>query len=214
MADIDLSPSSSDFRKQVLREQQGQKAQAAPISWRARLNAAAPYLLIFVTGVFLYISADNIEFDRVEGRIGPDLWPKIILGLMMLSSAWGIIKAVLLTPAGVEQPSPPPEDIETDQHSEADEREIYPLRVWGTLAGTVAYLFFMPVFGFFLGSFFFIAFVIFLGGYRKPSRVLVVSLITSLFFTVIFVRVVYVSLPIGIEPFAKVSLALMKLINL
>lgn len=217
MADIDLYP-FSDFKKKVLRVQpEGRKKQAAQTFRRARLSATAPYLLIFVIGACLYVSADNIEFDRVEGRIGPDLWPKIILGLMMIASAWGTIKALLLPPAvRIEQQPSTLEDVESSRpaHSETDEREIYPLRVWGTLAGSVAYLLVMPLLGFFSSSLVFIAFVIYLGGYRKPVRVLVVSLVASLFFMIIFVRVVYVSLPIGIEPFAKISLALIKLINL
>ena len=95
-----------------------------------------------------------------------------------------------------------------------DEREIYPARVWAALAGTVVYLWILQYLGFFLGSFAFLAFIIYVGGYRKLSRVLPISLIGSLLFMTIFVRVIYVSLPLGIEPFSRISLALLALLNI
>ena len=95
-----------------------------------------------------------------------------------------------------------------------DEREIYPARVWAALAGTLVYLWILHYLGFFLSTFAFLAFVIYVGGYRKPRWVLLLALGGSLFFMTIFVRVVYVSLPLGIEPFSAVSLALLALLNI
>ena len=95
-----------------------------------------------------------------------------------------------------------------------DEPEIHPARVWAVLAGTLAYLWILHYLGFFIGTFIFLAFVIYTGGYRRLTWLLFISLFGSLFFMTIFVRVVYVSLPIGIEPFSTVSLALLAILNL
>jgi putative tricarboxylic transport membrane protein len=107
-----------------------------------------------------------------------------------------------------------PSEAEIEAQDESDEAEIYPWRIWGTIAGASAYLFFMPYLGFFLSTILFIAFVVYVAGYRKIAPVLAISLVGSLFFMTIFVRIVYVSLPMGVAPLDRVSIALMKIINL
>ncbi|SRR5579871_1057463 len=222
MVDFDFA-SGSDLKKEVSRVQLDRR----PRVWssnqglRARLIAAAPYALIFAAGAFLYRSADQIQFDRVDGRIGPDIWPKLIILLMMVACVWGAIKATFFASNGkagtagvASSPEADASKIEKQDELEIDEVEIYPWRVWGTIAGAVAYLFFMSYVGFFVSSALFIAFVIYLGGYRKVAPVLTLSLAGSLLFMTLFIRVVYVSLPIGIEPFDRISLGLMKIINL
>lgn len=188
--------------------------QVRGLGLRPRLGAATPYLLILAVGAFLFRAADRIEFDHVDGRIGPDAWPKLIISLMMVASVLGGIKAARSQDTRSSEPvSSGPRDEGGQGAMAPDDAEIYPLRVWGTLAGTVAYLLLMPAVGFFLSSALFIAFIVYLGGYRKVGPVLAIALVGSLFFMVIFVRVIYVSLPIGIEPFAAVSLTLLKIIN-
>jgi putative tricarboxylic transport membrane protein len=222
MVDVDLA-SGSALKKEVSRVQAGRSthAQSSRRGLRLRLIAAAPYALIFAVSGFLYHSAGQIEFDRVEGRIGPDFWPKLIIVLTMAACVWGAINAAFLAggekagPAGAPVAGASDEsEIEAQGESDLDEVEIYPWRIWGTVAGAVAYLFFMPYLGFFLSTVLFIAFVIYVAGYRKVAPVLTLSLVGSLFFMTVFVRIVYVSLPIGIAPFDRISIALMKIINL
>jgi putative tricarboxylic transport membrane protein len=88
------------------------------------------------------------------------------------------------------------------------------VRVWAALAGTLVYLWILYYLGFFLSTFAFLAFILYVGGYRKPRWLLLLALAGALFFMTIFVRVVYVSLPLGVEPFSKVSLALLALLNI
>jgi putative tricarboxylic transport membrane protein len=184
--------------------------------WRARLLASAPYLITLAVAVLLFVKAGQLEYDHVPGRIGPDAWPKLILALMMVAAAWGTAKALVFDSGGGEA-SPMLHRIENAGEPDAtgiEEREIYPARVWAALGGTVVYLWILQYLGFFLGSFAFLAFIIYVGGYRKLSRVLAISLIGSLLFMTIFVRVIYVSLPLGIEPFSRISLALLALLNI
>ncbi len=183
--------------------------------WCARLLASAPYLITLAVALLLFVKAGELEYDHVPGRIGPDAWPKLILVLMMVAATWGTAKALLFDSGG--ETSPMLHRIENAGEPDAtgiDEREIYPARVWAALGGTVVYLWILQYLGFFLNSFAFLAFIIYVGGYRKLSRVLPISLIGSLLFMTIFVRVIYVSLPLGIEPFSRISLALLALLNI
>jgi putative tricarboxylic transport membrane protein len=185
---------------------------------RTRLLAAAPYIITVVAAVLFLIKVEQFEFDHVPGRIGPDAWPKLILLLAITAGAWGILKTFLFDAASsngaAKQADLTASDTGQPDTAYIDEPEIHPARVWATLAGTLAYLWILHYLGFFIGTFIFLAFVIYTGGYRKFTWLFFISLLGSLFFMTIFVRVVYVSLPIGIEPFSTVSLALLALLNL
>jgi putative tricarboxylic transport membrane protein len=185
---------------------------------RARLLAGAPYIITVVAAVLLLIKAKQFEFDHVPGRIGPDAWPKLILLLTIVAGAWGILKTFLFddaTPNGAgTRADQSASDTGQPDVTYVDEPEIHPARVWAVLAGTLAYLWILHYLGFFIGTFIFLAFVIYTGGYRRLTWLFFISLFGSLFFMTIFVRVVYVSLPIGIEPFSTVSLALLAILNL
>lgn len=185
--------------------------------WRTRLLASAPYILTLVVAVLLFVKADRIEFDHVPGRIGPDAWPKLILALTMVAGAWGMVKTLLFgtgSGSGIMFRTVENAAESKDDATGIDEREIYPVRVWAALAGTLVYLWILYYLGFFLSTFAFLAFILYVGGYRKPRWLLLLALAGALFFMTIFVRVVYVSLPLGVEPFSKVSLALLALLNI
>jgi putative tricarboxylic transport membrane protein len=206
------APPQRDVQAAGLPEQERQPGR--PL-WRAKLLACTPYLLTLAIAVVLFVKAGQFEFDHVPGRIGPDVWPKLILVLMMAAAAWGAAKTLLFNSGG--EASPMLLRIENASEVDApgiDESEIYPARVWAALAGTLVYLWIMQYLGFFLSSFAFLAFIIYVGGYRRISRLLPISLIGSLLFMTIFVRVIYVSLPLGVEPFSRISLALLALLNM
>jgi putative tricarboxylic transport membrane protein len=194
---------------------QEQECRPGRPTWHAKLLACTPYLLTLAIAVVLFVKAAQLEFDHVPGRIGPDVWPKLILALLMAAAVWGTAKTLLLDTGG--EAGPMLHHVENAGEADGsgiDEREIYPARVWAALAGTLIYLWIMQYLGFFLSSFAFLAFIIYVGGYRTISRLIPISLIGSLLFMTIFVRVVYVSLPLGVEPFSRVSLALLALLNM
>jgi putative tricarboxylic transport membrane protein len=68
--------------------------------------------------------------------------------------------------------------------------------------------------GFVLATAPYLAAFIALGGYRRWGVNAAVSLIGTLAMMFFFMKVVYVSLPIGGEPFAQVTLALMRLMGI
>jgi putative tricarboxylic transport membrane protein len=53
-----------------------------------------------------------------------------------------------------------------------------------------------------------------IGRYRRIGVVLATSAIGALAFMFMFMKVVYVSLPLGVEPFAQVSFALMRIMGI
>jgi putative tricarboxylic transport membrane protein len=51
-----------------------------------------------------------------------------------------------------------------------------------------------------------------IGRYRRIGVIVATSLIGALAFVFVFMKIVYVSLPLGVEPFAQVSYLVMKLL--
>jgi len=177
----------------------------AALTPRSRLQAALPYLVVLAVGVFLYVQADRFEFEQLSGRIGPGAWPKLILILMMAAALWGVVSSALWgAKAAAEQ------DTDVDEVEDlVRPPEIYPLRVWLAVVTTLGYLLLLPEFGFFLTTIVYSCALMYLGQFRRPLPVALLSVATSLFFMFMFMRVVYVALPAGIAPFDKVSYALM-----
>ena len=188
-------------------------AESPPRSAKERFSAASPYVVILASAGYLYWVADGIEFDKVPGRIGPDAWPKIILGLTIIACLWGAVKAVLFAPAKIDDDLIREAETNEEISVEADEHEIYPGRVWAAVGGTLAYIWAQPLIGFFLSTLVFLGFIVYVGGYRKLIRVGLISVLGTVLFMIIFVRVVYVSLPLGAPPFESISLAVLAVLN-
>lgn len=173
----------------------------APVTPARRAQAALPYAVVLAAGIVLYYEADRFDFEQAPGRIGPDAWPKMIIALMLVAALWGLVaalrngKAAAVEDAGDDALARPP--------------EIHPVRVWIAVAATIVYLLLLPVLGFFLATIVYTGVLMVLGGFRRPVPVAILSLATGLFFMFMFMRVVYVALPLGTTPFKQVSYALM-----
>ncbi len=59
-----------------------------------RLKKQVPYVIVLLISAFLYYRATQIDFAAPSGRIGPDVWPKAILALAMLTCAYEILKGL------------------------------------------------------------------------------------------------------------------------
>lgn len=177
----------------------------AALTPRRRLQAALPYLVVLAVGIFLYYQADRFEFEQLSGRIGPGAWPKLILTLMVMAALWGVASSALWGAKSAAE-----QDTEVNEAEElVQPPEIYPLRVWLAVAATLGYLVLLPELGFFLTTIIYSFVLMFLGQFRRPLPVALLSVGIGLFFMFMFMRVVYVSLPVGVTPFNEVSYALM-----
>lgn len=172
------------------------------ISPAGRLRAALPYGVVLAAGLYLFYLAENFEVEGASDRIGPGAWPKIILVLMIVTALWGVVANARRTTADA------PAAIEEDE-ALITPPEIYPGLVWLSVGATLVYLFVMPIFGFFLTTIVYVFALMYLGHYRKPVRAAVLSVCIALAFMLIFMRIVYVALPLGIFPFNDVSYAIM-----
>lgn len=164
------------------------------------------YASILIVALYLSYVASDFEYERVGDRIGPNIWPLMTLGLLIVVSAYQLVRSIFL------------EKIGTAPSKDADEEfigavEIAPHLVWLGIGLTVAYLIVMPVIGFFLATIPLVGIFIWLGGYRNRFWIGLLSFSLPLLFMFLFMRVVYVALPLGIYPFHSLSVAVISLIG-
>src|SRR5262245_42011620 len=60
-----------------------------------RARRAAPFAVVFAAGIWLWTVADSFAISTRLGRLGPEVWPKIILLLLLLAALWGTIEAFI-----------------------------------------------------------------------------------------------------------------------
>jgi hypothetical protein len=182
-----------------------------------RLRRAVPYVIVLVTTAVLFVFANRISFVAPGGRIGPDAWPKAILALAMLTCVFQVVKTLFFGGAG-EQVAGVLESIIEEapagERTETAPEPRYPHLIVGGIVLTVAYVVLIDRLGFFLCTFAYLAAFAWIGRYRRPLVVLASSLVGSLLFMFVFMKVVYVSLPLGREPFSQVTFLLMRLMGI
>ena len=185
---------------------------------RRALAGILPYALVGSLAAWLFYAATQIDFHRRPGTLGPDVWPKLILGLMLAICVYEIVRA-LVSPqwrggaAGVLH-----EMVERTGQAHPDAAEpaapkSLPLLLGG-IALTAVYVWLIQRLGFVLATAPYVFAFIALGGYRRWLLNALTSVAGTLAMMFFFMKVVYVSLPIGAEPFAQVTLALMRLMGI
>lgn len=188
-----------------------------------RLKAQAPYVVVLLISGFLFYRATQFGFDASGGRIGPNVWPKIILGLTMLTCVYEIVKNLLFSGDQHEIPgvldsiveeSPAGQTPPSDAVPLAAQPRTFPRLLLAGAVMTVAYALLVERLGFFLCTALFLGGFMWVGRYRRPGVIVVTSLLGSFAFMFLFMKIVYVSLPLGIGLFEQISIALMKLMGI
>jgi putative tricarboxylic transport membrane protein len=182
-----------------------------------RGNKTLPYVIVLAIVSYLYFTATKIDFAAPGGRIGPDVWPKAILVLAMIACLYEIAKSFLFGKWGRDLPGvlgSVLKDVPMDAVPDEPEVASYPRLLWTGIAMTVLYVVLIEKLGFFLCTVIYLAAFVWVGRYRRPGVILATSVIGSLAFMFVFMKVVYVSLPLGAEPFAQVSFLLMRLMGI
>ena len=177
-----------------------------------------PYVIVLLITLFLlYEISSQLEFVAPAGRPGPDIWPRLVLLLAALVCVYEIVRRLVASRERI-VPGPPAEQLVegSGEDTGADEKASpkYPVLVVAGVALSVAYVALLGTMGFFLCTTLFLAAFMLLGGYRRFATIAVSSVVGGLVFMFTFMKVVYVSLPLGVEPFSQVSLALMRLMNI
>lgn len=188
-----------------------------------RFQAVAPYVVVFVIAAVLFYVASHLAFTPRGNRPGPSVWPRAILVLMMVVCALRI-GWTLRAPADGRSSAAAPDgggmlaDVATsvqgahDMPAEAPE-DRYPARLVIGIALTAGYVASLGVLGFATGTFLYMLAMAVVGRYRRHGVSVATALVGTLVLMFVFMKIVYLSLPIGIAPFETVSLALMKLMG-
>ena len=165
-----------------------------------------PHAVMLAATVLLWVAARRIETGS-GGRVGPDLWPKAVLGLMALLCIYEIARRLLTR--GSEGAA----SLVKMDAGVVEPRSRHPWLLAAGIGLIAGYVVAVPWLGFFSATTVFLAAFIWVGGFRRPLAVALVSLIGSLTLVVMFMRIAYISLPLGEGPFRALSLALLRLIG-
>src|SRR5689334_25134551 len=88
----------------------------APLA--ARLGGLIPYAVLLGAAAYLYANAGSFGAVARAGELGPDFWPRAVLGLLMLVCAGAIVRGLAFAPP-VRDP-----DRFGDARPDAEETEI------------------------------------------------------------------------------------------
>lgn len=184
----------------------------------AKLKESAPYWATLAVSAYFFRVAQEISAPGTGDQLGPDFWPKTFLILLMLVCAIGIGRALLgrrrerddvfdLPTEGAPAP-------ELAGGTDAEPTKRYPLLLLGGIVLCFGYVVLFDTLGFFLDTFAFMLAFILIGRYRRVGVAVATSLVGTLVFMYVFMKIVYVSLPIGSPPFSDVSIFLMNLMGI
>lgn len=178
---------------------------------RAHLTRALPYVVSGIAAAFLYYTAAHFEFHPRPGTLGPDVWPKSISLLMLLVSLY---KTVELLFGRVREPGPYQALGTAEDDASAEPAQRHPWLLLLGVGATLAYVALVTTMGFFLCTAAYLAAFLWIGGYRRRWIIAATSVLGALLLMFVFMKLVYVSLPIGTPPFSAVTLALMQLMGI
>jgi putative tricarboxylic transport membrane protein len=168
-----------------------------------------PYVIIFLVSLYFYHLAGQFHFSAKPGNLGPDFWPKMLLGLTMAICLYEVAKTAFFL-----KRVPPKEATDEEPATAAPAKKTYPVLLVIGIAMTVAYAYFITILGFILCTFLYFALFMIVGRYRNFWAILANSIIGTLVLVVIFMKIVYVSLPLGQGPFSSVTLLVLKLMGI
>ncbi|MBI4194454.1 MAG: tripartite tricarboxylate transporter TctB family protein [Betaproteobacteria bacterium] len=184
----------------------------------ARLIRALPYATVGAAAGYLYYVATNFEFHRRAGTLGPDFWPEAILILMIAACVFEIVRIALSPRKDAHVPGVLEDMVEESAEAHGAPgpaaAKSHPVVLLLGMAATLGYVAVVQMLGFFLSTVIYLAGFLLIGGYRRWGVIAAVSLIGTLLLMFIFMKLVYVSLPIGQGPFAQVTLFLMQVMGI
>ncbi len=179
----------------------------------SKLRLVLPHGLLLVATLVLYWAATRIQANVGAGRIGPDAWPKAILVFMGLLCAWEMARRLAMRRRddAARVPAVAP------GLGAGDDPQATPAMHAGKLAAgaglVFAYVIAVPWLGFFVATVVFLAAFPLCGGIRRPVLTTALGLAGGLALVIVFMRVAYISLPLGEGPFRALSLALLSAIG-
>lgn len=174
-----------------------------------RILRAAPYALVLAAAGVLYHFALRIDTSAAGGRIGPDFWPRAILALLALVCVVELARSLLSADSGSSGGLLQGYLAEGEPEGQGGSTR----RLLLGMGATLAYVLLVGTLGFFLATAAFLSAFIAIGGYRRWAVVAACGIGGSLAMVLVFMKVVYVSLPLGAGPFHALSVGLLGLLG-
>lgn len=171
------------------------------------LKAKAASLIVLIGSIGLYIKANGFEYIAKPGRLGPDFWPKVLLFLMIIMAFMDIALGIYKCVKNQNGNQPCGEEGE-------EVKQRYPLLLYIGIISLIAYVFVIQYLGFVLTTFAYLVSFMYVGRYRNHKVIWAGGLIGSVISVWIFVKLVYVSLPLGIAPFDQITILLYGLLGI
>jgi len=169
-----------------------------------KLKGVLPYAALLLGAAYLYRSAGHFAYAPRPGELGPDVWPRAILALLMGICAWEVLRRMFF--AGAAAAPPHAQQPGADAGDGAEEGARHAHLLYAGIGLTVLYVLGMGTLGFFLATVLYLALFMLVGRYRRYGVIAVTSILGSLAFVFVFMKIVYVSLPLGLGPFKQISI--------
>jgi putative tricarboxylic transport membrane protein len=172
------------------------------------IGRSAPFVVLACAAVYFLMETRQLEFPRAPDRLGPDVWPQILLVLLIAACVIGIGRN-LLAGRSREPPAPNPQQPATVPGDGLLNEPEVPSRYGLVAAGFLLFLAYpvaLEYLGFLLATFLLMVLFMLIGLWRNVLAVVAVSGIGTLGLFYIFRGLVYVSLPLGVGPFRSATL--------
>jgi putative tricarboxylic transport membrane protein len=179
----------------------------------SRLKGVLPYAALFICAAYLFYDAATFAAAARPGQLGPDFWPRAVLVLLMIVCGCEILRKLLFDRGVDAVVADAPHATPHDEEASAPEPR-FPLRLGVGIALSIAYVLTLDVLGFFVATALYLALFMVTGRYYRSRVVLLSSVLGSLAFVFVFMKVVYVSLPLGVGPFKVLSVWLLALLGI
>ncbi|HEY1729087.1 MAG TPA: tripartite tricarboxylate transporter TctB family protein [Candidatus Baltobacteraceae bacterium] len=161
--------------------------------------------MILCCAAYLYFLAQRFQFELVPGRVGPDAWPKIVLGLLLVTCVWQLGRILIVGAA--------PAASADDELPLSDGGGDYTHLALLAIGVTVVYAYVLPALGFFVATVLYMGAIAYVSRFRQVVPLLATSIIAPLVLMFVFMKIVYVALPLGAGPFKALTLALLKMLG-
>jgi putative tricarboxylic transport membrane protein len=167
-----------------------------------RLKTAWPYGVGLALAAFLWMLTGEFQFTLRPGQLGPAFWPRLAIGLMTVVCLFELCKTLLGLGHG--EIKGIASELNAEEASD-DPVQSRPIALALGVALILIYAALIPILGYLLASFLFVIAFMYVGGYRRHGIIFASATLGIMAIAIIFLKLVYVSLPRGQPPFDGVT---------